>query len=173
MSQRFDRGALEVVGAMNRRRFLRGTANSLFSGVAVLAAGGGLSAFMASPAEAAPATGQGCPVGCGESPCCSYSGRSTACHCATGTTCKSGTANCKGMDSSCYTQSGGCWTYRSACATCGVNCCCITTTTCCDCKTSGCGDPAPCGTSHCIGWTSSRQMFCAGKPPKMVAFAAA
>jgi hypothetical protein len=122
---------------IERRRFLRRTANALFYG-AVATAGGavGLGTFLASPAQAA----GGCCFSncCGPSPCCS----SSCCNkpCCSGAACKNNGSSCLGYDKTHY--SNACWScYVSSCVV----------DVCCDCKInneSGC--PNPYATNRCI-----------------------
>ena len=122
--------------AINRRRFLRRAANVTFGAVAAASAGQFLSpteAFGYASACESPA-GLGCPRGCGNGQCCNYSGRTAACQCGTGTSCKNDGRHCLGRAA---TWGGtACWTctYKK-CTSQGLV---RVQTTCCDCKTSGC-----------------------------------
>jgi hypothetical protein len=155
MTERIQNATVRLAGGIDRRRFLRRTANVLFAGVAVTSAG---ELFKPSTALAytssctQPSSGSGCPYGCGPSKCCNASGRSSACNCGTGTTCKSGTAHCKGRAA---TWGGtSCWTCTHY--VCGGSTMFRYVTTCCDCKTSGCGDSS----GHCISYQT--QVYKAG-----------
>jgi hypothetical protein len=117
--------ALRVASHIERRRFLRRSAQAAFVGVAGLAAGGGLTLFRAPSAYANACgtsasnkcgnangwPGPGCPTvagfaPCGPSPCCSYYG-SGKCNCqSTPGNCKSN-GTCEGKTTEVY--STGCW----------------------------------------------------------------
>lgn len=140
MTEHIRGGAIGVATRLDRRQALRRGSQTLFSVLAIFAAGGGVKVASAIAANACLATGPGCPpgYGCGPSPCCNAPGRSSACQCGTGTSCMS-TSNCHGYA---RTWSGtSCWTCVNG----------RRTTTCCDCSTSGCGDPQ----SRCISYYSS------------------
>jgi hypothetical protein len=143
---------------IERRRFLRNTARTMFIATAAVAAGEGLQAMRAGNAfacdcnDSSCAQGRGCPSGgvyglhpCGPSPCCSS--LSSSCQCATsGGGCKSG-GNCHGAGTNIY--SSHCWscTVTQACGNPGCEC--NYTTTCCDCNVaSSCGTPY----GRCISW---------------------
>jgi hypothetical protein len=131
-------GAVRLVKGMERRRFLRKTANTLFYGLAATAAGEvGLLTFLTSPAQA---TGACCAFSCcGPSPCCGTSCCNKDC-CGSNATCKNNGSTCLGQDFREYPSSStGCWSC-SACPHSFV---------CCDCKTnntSGCSN----FTNRCI-----------------------
>jgi hypothetical protein len=135
--------------ALTRRRFLRRTAGAAFAGMATLTAGALVKPSLAYGYTSAcqSPSGPGCPHGCGPSPCCNKSSRSSACKCGTGTNCKSGTTHCHGK--------AGTW-GGTACWTCTWYKCLPSgyakyVTTCCDCSTSGCGDPS----SRCISYKTT------------------
>jgi hypothetical protein len=142
MADQLRRSATGLAGALDRRQFVRRGAKTMFTVLAVFAAGGGLRTATAAATIYAceSTTGPGCPAGygCGPSPCCNGSGRSSGCQCGTDTLCTSGTTNCHGYAG---TWSGtSCWTCVNG----------RRTTTCCDCATTGCGDPY----SRCISYYS-------------------
>lgn len=151
--------AAGLAAKTNRRRFIRNFATKTFAGVAVISAGGGVSAFyrtataLGVTGQCIQPTGPGCPQYCGPSQCCSAPGRPSGCNCASGASCTSGTTHCQG-----YANTWGgnsCWSCTSDRYGCGpVGCTCTTTTTCCDCQTSGCGDAS----GHCIGWSKSQSI---------------
>jgi hypothetical protein len=146
-----QRMAEGIAARIERRRFLRKSAQVMFVVTAGVAAGGGLevirapSAFACDCNDSSCTKGAGCPTGgiyglhpCGPSPCCSS--LSSSCDCGADGSCKSG-GNCLGKQTNVY--SSGCW----SCAV-GMNNC-VYTTTCCD-----CGVKAACGTPYgrCISW---------------------
>lgn len=161
MSEFVKISAEELAARMNRRRFLRRTANTLFYAVSVTAAGGGLSLIQGSRAYAVAVdmficegqanVGDGCPRDpilngpCGPSRCCNFtSGRPSNCNCASGATnCKTqaNSPNCFGEDHRAWTNTG-CWSCRGDCFRCPDGGSCRRVTTCCDCKThaSNCND---------------------------------
>jgi hypothetical protein len=154
-----------LAARIDRRRFLRKGATATFTTIAVAAAGGGLGFLRTSTARASHLcssggvcndSGAGCPYGCGPSQCCNYSGRSSACHCANGTTCKN-TTKCKGPHNGTWGGTAYCWTCYRCWNSCSTGCSCRTVVTCCDCETSGCGDSS----GHCIGYTITTQKRCA------------
>jgi hypothetical protein len=125
-------GSLLLATKIERRRFLRNSASTLFYG-AVLTSSGAmtLGTFLASPASAQTGGGGCCPSCCGPSPCCG-----TSCcnkQCCSGATCnatKDGT--CLGRDTT-WGSLNGCWSCPSQCGG--------STNTCCDCRinnTDGC-----------------------------------
>lgn len=153
----------QAAQAIDRRRFLRKVAAATFAGVATVMTGH-LPALADDDLVCMGTIGTGCPGStygnpCGPSPCCIASGRSTACKCATGTTCKN-TANCLGKDAHTWGTTDNCWTCITGWKYWGPNCSVKYTTTCCDCKTSGCGDPS----SRCIGYSISYQFSGSGCP---------
>lgn len=142
--------SVRLVGAMDRRRFLRRMATGTFATVAGLAAGG-----FVNPARAFAYTsycettiGTGCPKGCGPSPCCSS--LSSGCDCADGSggclsSSQKGCCNGKVGD----WQGTSCWTcsYTECIGQCKYN----VSTTCCDCAIT-CGS---CGQSRCISYSTT------------------
>jgi hypothetical protein len=169
MTETLDKMTEGIAAAVDRRRFLRRTANATFVMVATIAAGGVLDVLRPEAAWAhtgcASAKGLGCPSNashphpCGTSRCCNYlrSGTPSSCNCRkSGSTCKSNSdsPNCYGKDTRYY--SDGCWTCTGSCVNC-YYCYCRTVTTCCDCKTnaSRCKDPDLGGNrGRCIAWSA-------------------
>lgn len=152
MTEQVRNFSMRVAEGIDRRRFLRRTAGSVFATASVLSIGRllrpavayGYTSYCYSP-------GSGCPYGCGPSTCCNS--RSGGCDCsAAAAGCKSGTTNCHGKAN---TWGGdACWTceyYR-----CTSNHLYQIITTCCDCVTSGCGDSS----GHCISYQT--QVFFVG-----------
>jgi hypothetical protein len=132
-------GATILAKNIERRRFIRNTASTLFFASVATATGAvSIGTFLADPAAA---TGACCPNCCGNSPCCN-----TFCcgkNCCSGGFCistKDGT--CQGGDFGFYNHGGAfgnCWTCGSA----GSG------TMCCDCRTDntkGCSN----FTNRCI-----------------------
>lgn len=163
MSDGFGRAAERTAVTINRRRFLRKAADTLFTGVAVAATGAGWSAILSSVAQAAhtqacsgnPSNLQGCPGAaagypCGPSRCCNYTTGHAGCDCGKpGAKCKTNSAN-----SNCYSNDfrdygDGCWTCNGPCNS-GTR----IITTCCDCRTdaANCHDTnlgGSCGSDGC------------------------
>ncbi len=168
MSSDIDHIAISVATSIDRRRFLRRSANVGFYVASVTAAGGMMTILRESAALAAVNrecagignTGLGCPNNgtsgypCGPSRCCNTTrpGTPGGCDCS-----RSSSADCKTHtdDQYCFgndfgfwgTSSGspGCWTCTSSCYKCGSDppASCKNVTTCCDCRTDGsaCNDP--------------------------------
>lgn len=176
MSDVVRRGAEEVAARMNRRRFLRRAANTVFYAVSVASAGGGLALIQGSRAwavavdahvcEGQANVGPGCPNDpilngpCGPSRCCNFirSGAPANCNCAKGATnCKTqaDSPNCFGEDHR-FWLTTGCWSCRGDCFVCpGGGASCRRVTTCCDCKThaGNCNDPDQGGNrGRCINY---------------------
>lgn len=128
---------------IDRRRFMRRSAQAIFVSAAGIAAGGGLSAITAPKALAnacgSPASdrGPGCPSGayiggapCGPSPCCGNAG-SGNCNCANGYgTCKSKGSNSGYCEGEGFYYSSNCWScvtcyegnsYVAVCCDCAIN----------------------------------------------------
>jgi hypothetical protein len=147
MSDGFGRAAERTAITINRRRFLRKVADSLFTGMAVAATGAGWSTILSSVANATDAShcagqsdqGPGCPGAnagypCGPSRCCNYTTGHAGCDCGrAGAKCKTNSEN-----SNCYSKDlreysvDGCWTCNNAPCISGSK----IVTTCCDCRTS-------------------------------------
>lgn len=159
-----ERASQVLAKKLNRRSFIRNGADTVFGVSALMAAGkvfkGVRSAIPNTNFECETSTGPGCPYGCGPSPCCNRSGRSSACKCGTGTSCKSG-GNCHGK----IGDWGGssCWTcqYVKCLPSGNVQ----FTTTCCDCHTTGCGDLD----SICISYSATSRVIgpCGGVAPNV------
>jgi hypothetical protein len=124
-------GAASLAKAVERRRFLRKAATSVFYGMVAVSAGSvSLATFLADPAEAA---GACCPSCCGPSPCCETSCCSKNCCGSPRNRCVDNGSSCLGRYTADWPNAGGCWSCRVS-ATTVVHCC--------DCKinsTSGCG----------------------------------
>lgn len=152
MSDGFRRAAERTAVTINRRRFLRRVANTMFAAVTGVATGVGWSAILSSVAQAAhtqacsgnPNSLKGCPGAaagypCGPSRCCNYTTGHAGCNCGKpGANCKTNSEN-----SNCYSNDfrdygDGCWTCNGPCNS-GNR----IITTCCDCRTSAarCNDP--------------------------------
>jgi|HubBroStandDraft_1064217.scaffolds.fasta_scaffold13314_6 hypothetical protein len=144
--------AERVAAKVERRKFLRRSAQSVFVVLAGVAAGEGWQVFKSASAYACDCNdssctnGKGCPTGgefglhpCGPSPCCSS--LSSSCDCGSGGACKSG-GNCQGHGYSIY--SSGCWSCPVVMN--GY----VYITTCCDCTVK-----AACNTPYgrCISWS--------------------
>lgn len=147
-----------VATRLNRRSFIRKGANRMF-GVGMAVAVGKYALTQTPLVQTCDGpTGTGCPYGCGPSPCCNASGRSSSCKCGTGTNCKTG-GNCHGAGHDTCTSSSHCWTcqYVECLPSGNVQ----FTNTCCDCKTS-CGDYL----GVCISYSSTAQVIgpCGGRP---------
>jgi hypothetical protein len=163
MSEFVNVTAQELAARINRRRFLRRAANTIFYAVSVTAAGGGLSLVQGSRAwaiavdmhicEGVGNEGKGCPDDpilngpCGPSRCCNFirAGAPSNCNCAKGALdCKtqSDSPNCYSNDLRAWPQTG-CWSCRGDCFRCPDGGSCRRVTTCCDCKTNqaNCNDP--------------------------------
>ncbi len=125
----------------SRRQFLRTASNTAFLAVAIRATGRVAKSMTNLTKCCESIVGAGCPCGCGPSPACNASGRSSSCKCGTGGNCTNNGVDCHG---SCG-QFGVDWPNSGACWTC-IYVCCLPggngqfTNTCCDCATSGCGD---------------------------------
>lgn len=162
MTEQPVRLAVKLASRIERRRFLRHSAQAAFIGVAGLAAGGGLQ-LLHTPKSYANTCGKpgnkpglSCPnkgtfgdAPCGPSPCCSYYG-SGACNCESSPgSCKSN-ATCAGK---------GHEVYSTACWSCGVHVAGSEfITTCCDCHYTAAGGPkcnphkGPYYNNRCISW---------------------
>lgn len=137
-------GSPELASFIERRRFLRKTANTIFYSIMTTAvAGFSLGGLLSDPAQAT-GGGCGCPTNncCGPSPCCNTSCCNKNCCSPNSSTCNHN-ANCDGEDTS-SPYNSTCWSCTSM-----VGC---QTTTCCDCKTLGsmanCSNPL--GIHRCI-----------------------
>lgn len=147
-------GSVAFATSMERRRFLRHIANTLFYGGAAMAVGRNFKFLLDNPGARSgdpETTGACCPIGCGPSPCCS----TTCCskNCCTGgkdhDTCIDNGTDCLGKTTEAY-STGGCWVhvYTSQLGT-AVRCC--------DCKTNnqtGCSNPI--GANRCICYNEGR-----------------
>jgi hypothetical protein len=134
-------GSVFLAERIERRKFLRRSAKTLFFGFMATSTGtAGLLGFLADPAAA---TGQCCPYSCcGPSACCDTSCCSKPC-CS-----PVGTDNCANNGSTCFGYSNT-WSGQS-CWSCVLtgNC---KTVTCCDCATNNqTGCPNPEGKNRCI-----------------------
>ena len=124
-------GAAFFAKAIERRRFLRKAATSLFYGSVAVASGAvSLSTFLANPAMA---SGACCPSCCGPSPCCETNCCSKNC-CAAAPNQQNclDNAACNGFDTRFYANA--CWTCVNG----------TLVTHCCDCHTVdevGCSNP--------------------------------
>jgi hypothetical protein len=162
-----ERLATGVASHIDRRRFMRRTAQAAFFAAATIAAGGGLEAFNVPRALANPCNqstnvpGPGCPNGgvvgmapCGPSPCCSWYSKhdSSKCDCSAG----AGKCKKKGSNSG-YCEGDGLF-YSSNCWSCSTTYhgqICVTT--CCDCginskHKSTCGKGLKYYANRCISW---------------------
>jgi hypothetical protein len=139
---------------INRRRFMRRTADGMFLGVMGVALGQmKVGKFIKSipnmpniPSDCESPTGCGCPTCCGPDRCCASSCCSQDC-CSGG----QGHSQC---NSSCgyYGDWGGgsCWSHETSVGNCTL------LTVCCDCHSS-------CGSNRlCICWSNAK--FCPGQP---------
>jgi hypothetical protein len=169
MSESFQLASEALATRINRRRFLRRTADQVFRGVALLASGAAIGTIFEGVASATSGTcsgpGLGCPGAladypCGSSRCCGYirPGAPNNCDCGASGTCRANSPsypNCYGHDYRHYQiDTGGCWTCISNCHS-GVR----RTTTCCDCKTNAsvCNDPDKgSNRGRCIAWSQSQ-----------------
>lgn len=148
-------GAQFLAHKIERRRFLRKSANAIFYGMVATAGGAvGLSTFLADPAAAA---GACCPSCCGPSACCNSSCcNKPCCSYGTSTTCANNGSTCLGVDANTWPGStpNNCWSCTDAQA--------CRTTICCDCKTNNrTGCPNPNGHNRCICWRSINACFAA------------
>jgi hypothetical protein len=171
--------AQRIALAIDRRRFLRGSARTIGGVLGVILAGEGLQTAFASRASAATiyscdganfGVGVGCPSAsvygrpCGPDPCCV--GLSSSCNCSDtpGTTyCypKGHKADCMGYAND---YSGGqlssCWTCYGPIYDCFTGCSCRYITTCCDCATTaGCS-----ADGICISYDIVATKVCPDKP---------
>jgi hypothetical protein len=162
MTEQVHKLSVRVAESIDRRRFLRRTAGSIFATATAISVGRLLRPAAAyGYVSACDSPGSGCPYGCGPSQCCNAPGRPAGCDCGSAPAqCKAENgAHCHGGDHSSWNPAN-CWTcdyYQ-----------CISSnqyhivTICCDCKTSGCGD----GLGHCISYQT--QVFhigsCGGRP---------
>ena len=130
-------GATLLATKLERRKFLRRSANTLFYGTILTSTGVmSLGTFLTSPAEAQSPTGPCCPSNCGGSPCCNTDPCCNKPCCSTGqsTSCASTKDGaCQGMDRRDYASS--CWSHPALKGY---------TLTCCDCLIDsqvGCPNP--------------------------------
>jgi hypothetical protein len=161
MTERPARFAVKLATGIERRRFMRHSAQAAFIGIAGLAAGTGLQLWHPPKAFAAACDGPkglGCPSGtyygphpCGPSPCCNWWG-SNRCNC------ESSPGKCKSHATDSYCNGIGMEVYGTGCWGCAVIVSgCLFTTTCCDCHYSSTGGPA-CNpgsgyyAKRCISW---------------------
>jgi hypothetical protein len=158
-----QRVSAAVAERLSRRRFIRKGSDYMFGFGALLAAGKlasskgpGVHNACRRVSGTCDSAGPGCPYGCGPSACCNASGRSSACQCGTGGTCKNGVGNCHGSD-------GYCWTCK--CVECLPSGNVEFTTTCCDCKSGTCGDFQ----GVCISYSRTSRVIgpCGGRPAKV------
>lgn len=143
-----NRLASKIALTIDRRRFLRKSAQGAFFFFSAGALGAGLDWAGTQKAFAHTAhcagsgnMGLGCPGGsagypCGPSRCCGYirSGYPTSCNCSNGSGGCITNSHCLGEQYNIY--SSGCWTCSYFNSTNNK----LYTTTCCDCGTTGCGD---------------------------------
>jgi hypothetical protein len=161
MTEQAHKFSIRVAESIDRRRFLRRTAGSIFATATALSVGRLLNPAVAyGYVSACESPSADCPYGCGPSQCCNAPGRPSGCDCsAPAAGCKNDGMNCHGK--------AGTWNGTS-CWTCDYYSCVShhqyhIITTCCDCSTSGCND----GTNmRCISYqTQVYSVGSCGRPP--------